>query len=132
MTLSVRLAAPEDRDAVATLIDAMDRHYHAETAIGLAVFAVLHPGNDLSRMLFVKDLFVAKEARGRGAGTALMRFLAAYCVEHGIGRIDLEADADNSGARALYERLGAERRDQKIAYRFDAGTLARLANPISR
>jgi GNAT superfamily N-acetyltransferase len=96
-------------------------------AVGLAIFAILLPGIALSKLMFVKDLFVVDEARGRGVGEAIMRFLAAYCVDNGVGRIDLETERDNTGARRFYDRLGGDLMDWKIAYRFGPETLARLA-----
>jgi len=162
MTVAVRLAGPADRDAVARLIEAMDRHYEspmpgageigpavetwlsgegtdgrialafdgapsADNAVGIAIFAVLHPGVALTGLLFLKDVFVAETARGLGAGEAIMRFLARYCVENGIGRIDLQTERDNEGARRFYGRLGGDLQEMKIGYRFGPGALQRLA-----
>jgi len=86
--------------------------------VGLACFAVLRPGNDLRGLIYLKELFVAEQARGKAVGTALMGWLADHARRQGIGRIDLTTDAANTGARAFYERLGAERQD-KVVYRFD-------------
>ncbi len=89
--------------------------------IGLACFAVLRPGRDLSGLLFLKELYVEECARGQAVGEALMAWLASYARAEGLGRIDLTTDAANHGARAFYERLGGERKD-KVFYRFDLGT----------
>mgnify|MGYP000320445215 CR=1 FL=1 len=158
MTVAVRLATLSDRDAVATLIEAMDRHYQSpvpdarkigaavgrwlagdgtdgrialafdgDNPVGIAIFAILHPGVALTGLMFVKDIFVINAARGRGAGDAIMRFLAAYCVENGIGRIDLQTEDDNAGARRFYERLGGDLQDWKVAYRFSGEALKAMA-----
>lgn len=158
MTVAVRLATPSDRDAVALLIEAMDRHYQSPvpaageigpavgrwlagdgsdgrialavdggSPVGLAIFAVLHPGVALTGLMFVKDIFVADEARGKGAGEAIMRFLSRYCVDNGIGRIDLQTEGDNAGARRFYERLGADLQEWKVAYRFSGDALEAMA-----
>ncbi|NIX75443.1 GNAT family N-acetyltransferase [Microvirga terricola] len=87
-------------------------------AVGLACFAILRPGFRLSGLLFVKELFVAEEARGRTIGEALMHWLADHARERGATRIDLTTDAGNYGAQAFYERLGATRQD-KVFYRFN-------------
>ena len=87
-------------------------------AVGLACFALLRPGNRLAGLLFVKELFIAGDARGRAVGAALMRWLADYARARGVTRIDLTTDSGNRGAQAFYERLGAERMD-KVFYRFD-------------
>jgi GNAT superfamily N-acetyltransferase len=99
-----------------------------ERAAGLACFAILRPGKRLSGLLFLKELFVEEDVRGRSVGAALLRWLATYARVRGIGRIDLTTEAGNRRARAFYERLGAERLD-KVFYRFDlrTGPLARGA-----
>lgn len=93
---------------------------------GLASVAIAHPGIDLERLLFLKDLFVRDSARNQGTGRALIGFLAAYCLDKGIGRIDLTTEDWNEGALRLYERLGAERHGQKIFLRV-AGEALKIA-----
>lgn len=102
--------------------------FEGDSPLGLAVFAVLHPGVALTGLMFVKDIFVIGEARGKGAGEAIMRFLSRYCVDNGIGRIDLQTEGDNAGARRFYERLGGDLQDWKVAYRFGPGALRALAD----
>ncbi len=94
---------------------------------GMASVAIAHPGDELSRLLFLKDLFVAPEMRGRGVGRTLMAFLARFCRDEGIGRIDLTTEKWNDRALGLYQALGAERQDQKVFLRFDREALAKLA-----
>lgn len=88
-----------------------------DRAVGLACFAILRPGFNLGGLLFLKELFVAKEARGRSVGAALMEWLADYARVHGITRIDLTTDGANVSAQAFYERLGAAKLN-KVFYRF--------------
>lgn len=90
-------------------------------AVGLACFAVLRPGFKLTGLLFIKELFVESDARGRALGLALMRWLAAHARSLGLTRIDLTTDGTNTRAQAFYERLGAERMD-KVFYRFNLST----------
>jgi GNAT superfamily N-acetyltransferase len=95
---------------------------------GLATVAIAHPGIDLRRLLLLKDIFVREGRRNRGVGSALVRFLARHCLDNGIGRIDLTADADNDGALRLYQRLGAFELDRRKAFlRFERQALERLA-----
>ncbi|MET0531107.1 MAG: GNAT family N-acetyltransferase [Microvirga sp.] len=90
-------------------------------AVGLACFALLRPGFRLTGLMFLKELFVDSNARGQEIGAALMQWLAAYAREQGVTRIDLTTEAGNQGARAFYERLGAEQKD-KVFYRFNLST----------
>jgi GNAT superfamily N-acetyltransferase len=90
---------------------------------GLASVAIAHPGVDLERLLFLKDLFVRDQVRGAGVGRALIDFLADHCLSHGIGRIDLTTEDWNEGALRFYARLGAERHGQKIFLRLSGDAL---------
>jgi GNAT superfamily N-acetyltransferase len=55
--------------------------------------------------LYLEDLFVRPEARGRGAGLALLRALARRCVDEGLGRMDWAVLDWNAPAIAFYDRL---------------------------
>ncbi|WP_119389371.1 GNAT family N-acetyltransferase [Taklimakanibacter lacteus] len=93
---------------------------------GLACCAILRPGRDRKGLLFVKDLFVRGEWRGRGLGHAMMRFLAAFTLEQGIGRIDLATDISNDGAQRLYDEIGGIRRPA-VYFTFPDNVLRKLA-----
>lgn len=95
-------------------------------AVGIACIAILRPGPSLSGLIFVKDLFVRAEWRGRGLARALMRFLAGFACDQGIGRIDLATAQDNEGARKLYERLGGEL-GPAVYYTFSPSVLRKMA-----
>ncbi|MDG4885647.1 GNAT family N-acetyltransferase [Mesorhizobium sp. WSM4884] len=94
---------------------------------GLASVAIAHPGIDLERLMFLKDLFVRESARNRGVGEALVSFLAGHCLDKGIGRIDLTSEDWNEGALRFYARLGAERHGQKIFLRLSGEALRTAA-----
>jgi ribosomal protein S18 acetylase RimI-like enzyme len=51
----------------------------------------------------IRGMATAPEARGRGAGTAVLAALIAHAAEHGATRIWCNARV---GARSLYERAG--------------------------
>jgi GNAT superfamily N-acetyltransferase len=94
---------------------------------GLASVAIAHPGIDLERLLFLKELYVRDGFRDAGIGLELLRFLADFCLAEGIGRIDLTTETWNEGAVRFYDRLGAERHDQKIFLRLGTDRLRALA-----
>ena len=79
--------------------------FAGDQRVGFASFAVLRPGNALGGQLYLKDLFVAADWRGRGIGKQLMRFLAGFCRHQGGGRIDWSVE--NAQAQRFYDRLGA-------------------------
>ena len=113
--LRIRLAGQADEAVLAELFYAIDRHYWAAAA------------PSLGGQLFMKDLFVAPEARGRGAGQALMEFLARLALARGCVRFDWTAETSNPAALAFYDRLGARRIEEKVYFRFDGEALRALA-----
>lgn len=79
--------------------------------------------------LYLEDLFVLPEARGRGAGRALFRFLAAEAVRLGCGRMEWVVLDWNQLAIDFYERLGARRLNEWYTYRLTRDQLDALAGP---
>lgn len=59
------------------------------------------------RGLYLEDLFVVPEARGRGIGKALMRHCARLAVERGCGRFEWAVLDWNRPAIEFYESIGA-------------------------
>ncbi|MCI5077494.1 GNAT family N-acetyltransferase [Oricola sp.] len=94
---------------------------------GYASVAVTPPGMGLCAALYMKELFVSSEARGHGIGHRLLAFIARYCVDQDIERIDLTTAVDNDAGIRFYERAGATVQKQKIALRFETASLRRLA-----
>lgn len=77
--------------------------------------------------LFLEDLFVRPEARRRGVGTALLRYLAAEAVARGCGRMEWMVLDWNKPARDVYRRLGAEELDGWLLCRLTGQALQQLA-----
>ena len=76
--------------------------------------------------LYLEDLFVTEEARGSGAGRALIAALARIAHERGWARLDLSV-LDWNPARAFYEGLGMAHQHEWLPYRMEAEAIARLA-----
>lgn len=93
---------------------------------GLACVAIMRPGRDLQGLLYLKDLYVPERARGGGNGTRIIRFLSAFAVENGIGRMDFTTDIDNIGAQRLYDSLGGVRKE-KVYYTLPIEALEAVA-----
>jgi GNAT superfamily N-acetyltransferase len=79
--------------------------------------------------LYVEDLFVRPQARGRGAGRALLRSLARRCVAEGLGRLEWTVLDWNAPAIAFYDAIGADRRDEWRLRRVSGQALQALAGP---
>lgn len=77
--------------------------------------------------LYLEDLFVVPEARGRGVGKAFFRRLAAEAVARGCGRMEWVVLDWNESAIGFYERIPARRLREWYAYRLTAPELERIA-----
>lgn len=62
------------------------------------------------------DLFVAPEARGSGAGRALMQAAEAYAAGTGAARLELSTAKTNTVAQSLYESQGWARDEAFYVY----------------
>jgi ribosomal protein S18 acetylase RimI-like enzyme len=132
MTLELRAMRPEEADAVAGMVRGLAEHIGtgfvpkltgeklsrardlidvvvAEedgrligACLGLMTFSTWRgaPG------LYVVDLFVLPEARGRNVGLELLRCCAQRFAKRGAEFIKLEVDETNTGAERFYARLG--------------------------
>ena len=77
--------------------------------------------------IYVEDLFVSPEARGRGLGKALFRGLARRCEDAGLGRLEWAVLDWNAPAIAFYDSLGADALDDWTVRRLHGEALRKLA-----
>lgn len=77
--------------------------------------------------IYLEDLFVLPEYRGRGYGKGLIRKLAEIAVERGCGRLEWWCLDWNRPSIDFYLSLGAEPMDEWTTYRFEGESLRRLA-----
>ena len=82
----------------------------------------VHSSLGLRTTWLLNDLFVAPDARGTGAGAALVRRVLQEAAAAGAAEVRLETQAANAPARALYEGLGfalatdADQHDEFLTY----------------
>ncbi|KOR48728.1 GNAT family acetyltransferase [Xanthomonas oryzae] len=77
--------------------------------------------------LYLEDLFVRPEARGKGAGLALLRHLAQLAVQRGCGRFEWSVLDWNQPAIDFYRAVGARPMDDWTVYRLDGERLVAFA-----
>jgi predicted N-acetyltransferase YhbS len=154
--ITIRPRTPADDSALARLLEEMQAHYNvpcpptdkilsdlaslptgvtilvAETdrIVGFAAFSAIYPGPGLASGLFLKEIFVTKECRQSGVGSALMRAVAAFAVEHGHKRVDWTAARGNPRLLAYYEELGAQRQEDKVFFRLTGDALLKRAREL--
>ncbi len=156
MTVKIRPAEPADVPVIAELIRALarfeklesevtmteerlaenlfGRHRYAETLIaedagapvGFALF--FHNFSTFLALpgIYLEDLFVVPEHRGRGIGKALLKELARLAVERGCGRLEWAVLDWNREAIGFYERLGARPNSEWTVYRLTGESLSAL------
>ncbi len=81
--------------------------------------------------IYLEDLFVLPEYRGRGYGTALLKKLAALAVERGCGRLEWSCLDWNSPSIGFYKALGAVPMEEWTVFRVAGETLHTLAKQDS-
>jgi GNAT superfamily N-acetyltransferase len=77
--------------------------------------------------IYLEDLFVRPEHRGRGWGKALLRELAKLAIERDCGRLEWWVLDWNEPAIEFYMSVGARPMDEWTVYRVTGDALARLA-----
>lgn len=78
--------------------------------------------------IYLEDLFVKPEYRGKGYGKAILKKLAAIAVERGCGRLEWWCLDWNKPSIDFYLSLGAEPMDDWTVYRITGDTLSNLAS----
>ncbi len=101
--------------------------FEKETPVGFAVFFhsfstwLGQPG------LYLEDLFVRPEKRGKGYGRALLVHLAKIARDRGCGRMEWAVLDWNEPALKFYKKLGAAPLDEWTVFRLTRDGIAKLA-----
>ena len=77
--------------------------------------------------IYLEDLFVLPEYRGKGYGKGLLRKLAQITEERGCGRLEWWCLDWNQPSIDLYKSLGAEPMDEWTTYRLTGEKLKEMA-----
>lgn len=77
--------------------------------------------------IYLEDLFVLPDYRGKGYGKALLKKLAQIAVERGCGRLEWSCLDWNSPSIDFYRSLGAIPMDDWTTYRLPGETLKKLS-----
>src|SRR5882724_9084647 len=103
--------------------------FENETAVGFAVFFhnfstwLGRPG------LYLEDLFVRPEDRGKGYGRALLIHLAKIARDRGCGRMEWAVLDWNEPAIQFYRKLGAKSMDEWTVFRLKRDGIRNLRTP---
>ncbi len=77
--------------------------------------------------IYLEDLYVKPEYRGKGYGKALLKKLAEIAVERGCGRLEWWCLDWNKPSIDFYKSMGAQPMDEWTVYRITGDTLKNMA-----
>lgn len=77
--------------------------------------------------LYLEDLYVRPEHRGRGVGRALLARLARICIDRGWSRLEWSVLDWNEPALGFYRSIGADPLDEWTVHRLTGSALHALA-----
>jgi len=95
--------------------------------VGIAVWFITYSTWTGRHGVWLEDLFVQGSERGRGYGKALMRALAALCVERGYSRFEWTVLDWNEPAIGFYRSLGVAPQSEWTTQRLAGDALHALA-----
>lgn len=96
-------------------------------AIGYAVYFYNYSTWLGKKGLYLEDLYISPDARGAGAGKALLKHLAQQGVAEGCGRFEWSVLDWNAPAIGFYRSIGALPQDEWVIYRLADGALQSFA-----
>ena len=97
------------------------------TPVGFALWFFAYSTWRGQPTLYLEDLFVRPEARGRGIGKEMMRYLARTALDSGCGRFVWQVLDWNTPSVEFYESLGAKVVREWLTCRLDGEALQVLA-----
>jgi hypothetical protein len=110
-----------------------ERNAHAlmafveDAAVGFALYFYNFSTFAGKRGIYLEDIFVEPEYRGRGIGSALLKRLARIAKEQGCGRMEWSVLTWNQPSIDFYHRLGAITLQDWRIFRVNGDALERLA-----
>lgn len=99
-----------------------------DAPIGYAVFYPNFATFRGQRGLYLEDIFIKKEFRGKGVGEMILKYLAKSAKTRGFERIDFQVLEWNTPAIKFYEKLGAHRDEEERHFKFTDEAFQNLAS----
>lgn len=96
-------------------------------AAGFAVWFLNYSTWTGTHGIYLEDLYVRPEFRGRGHGKALLVHLAQECVRRGYARLQWSVLDWNTPSIDFYRSLGAQAQDEWTVYRLSSPALETVA-----
>lgn len=97
-------------------------------AIGFAVYFYNYSTWLGKKGIYLEDLYVSESKRKRGAGKALLKYLAQKAIEENCGRFEWSCLDWNTPSREFYESFGAVAKTEWVGYRLEGKSLEKFAD----
>ena len=78
--------------------------------------------------IYLEDLFVLPEMRGKGFGRVMLAYLAKLARDRNCGRLEWSVLDWNEPALKFYKSIGARKMDEWTTQRLDGDALSKLAD----
>ncbi len=98
-----------------------------EKSVGYAIFYPVFKSFRGERSMFLEDLYVSPDARGKGFGLKMLREVARISKQQACARMDWQALKWNAPAIKFYENLGAEADGENLDFRLRGAAFESLA-----
>lgn len=99
-----------------------------ENYIAFAIYFYNFSSFEGRKGLYLEDLFVKPEYRGKGVGKLVLKYLAKLAVTENCSRFEWTVINWNTPAIDFYKSIGAQTMDDWIIERLEGENLAKLAN----
>ena len=101
--------------------------FDGATPVAYAVFFPNFATFRGQRGIYLEDIFITKNYRGRGLGEMMLRYIARLAKARGFERIDFQVLEWNTPAVGFYESLGAVRDEEERHFKFTDEAFQKLA-----
>ena len=101
--------------------------FDGERVVAYAVFFPYFSTFRGQRGIYLEDIFITENARGKGVGEIMLKFIARLARTRGFERIDFQVLQWNTLAIAFYEKLGAVRDEEERHFKFTGEAFQKLA-----
>jgi GNAT superfamily N-acetyltransferase len=130
-----KLQPPDDNAMRRMARDIFDRHrlgmFVATVGgkrVGYALYFFTYSSFLGRPTLYLEDLFVTQNFRGKGIGGSLFRRCVKEAISEGCGRMEWAVLTWNRKAIEFYEKLGAKRLSDWYVYRLDSSQFPGIVN----
>ena len=120
-------------DTIEATIFAQESHVNVliceqeDQAVGIAIYFYNYSTWLAKSGLYLEDLYVSPEYRGKGAGKLLLKKMAQIALQRGCGRFEWSCLDWNKPSRDFYQSIGAKSQDEWVGYRMSGQTLIDFA-----